>query len=119
MGRQDYWLGASIAPEQLAALPYKQRIELVTGAINGLGPAHVDEHPGAPDAVFDTLVREHMEATGADVGLATLFRVLEQVTDPSPGAAALVAAVHGASPHTGDAARDAWIRELADRFSGK
>ena len=64
-GRQDYWLGAPIFPEELAKLPYKDRRQAVIDAINGLGPDNAEEEPQPGDPDFAAEVEDWVAATGA------------------------------------------------------
>ena len=118
MGRQDTWMGAPIHPEELAAIPYKDRIERVVGAINDLGPANAEERPTAPDAAFRARVDERIERTGVPVGLSTLVEVLaeraETQGDVSDEVKRLLAADTQGRLDFGPSARDAWLATLAD-----
>jgi len=65
-GRQDYWFGRPILPEELEAMPYKERKATVIAAINGLGPGCNREEPYPGDALFERTVAEWCARTGAD-----------------------------------------------------
>ena len=117
MGRQDYWLGTPILPEELAALPYKARIERVTAAIGALGADPDGETPLPGDPGLAARIAERTERSGAGVGLATLVEVLAARDELGPEARRLVAAVDG-EPLTGDGAKERWLRELAQMLHG-
>jgi hypothetical protein len=89
MGRQDLYFGHPIAPGELERLNYRERTERVLDAINGLGPANELEQPLAPDPKFEASVRSWMDQTGASLGHATLFRLIEQLAKPCPELAVL------------------------------
>ncbi|MEZ4338029.1 MAG: hypothetical protein R3B82_15525, partial [Sandaracinaceae bacterium] len=106
MGRQDYWIGRPIAPIELAALPYKERVERVVTAIEGLGPRRDAERPHAGDAVFEARVRDRVASTGTSEGLAAIAEVLRERARASAAARELVAGLEGS-------AQGAWLRGLA------
>jgi 3-oxoacyl-(acyl-carrier-protein) synthase/3-hydroxymyristoyl/3-hydroxydecanoyl-(acyl carrier protein) dehydratase/1-acyl-sn-glycerol-3-phosphate acyltransferase len=63
--KQDYWFGRAIFPEELEALPYKERKALVIDAINGLGPGAEREQPYPAEPEFERTVRAWSERSGA------------------------------------------------------
>jgi 3-oxoacyl-(acyl-carrier-protein) synthase/3-hydroxymyristoyl/3-hydroxydecanoyl-(acyl carrier protein) dehydratase/1-acyl-sn-glycerol-3-phosphate acyltransferase len=65
-GRQDYWFGRPILPEELEAMPYKERKATVIAAINGLGPGCDREEPYPGDLLFERTVAEWCARTGAN-----------------------------------------------------
>ncbi|MBL8685251.1 MAG: polyketide synthase dehydratase domain-containing protein [Myxococcales bacterium] len=66
-GKQDYWFGRAIFPEELEALPYKDRKALVIDAINGLGPGVEREEPSPASPEFERTVRAWSERSGASL----------------------------------------------------
>nr|QEP18573.1 Pfa3 [synthetic construct]QEP18577.1 Pfa3 [synthetic construct] len=76
-GRQDFWLGRPVLPEELRALPLKERKQVVIDAINGLGPGpqHEEPHPG--DTAFTARVESWKPRTGGNAERATLLATLE------------------------------------------
>jgi acyl transferase domain-containing protein len=118
MGRQDYWLGAPIAPAELAALPYKARTERVTSAINALGPAPGQDAPFASDRTLEERVSTLDHLTGAGVGLATILAVLEGIAAPSDAARRLVEGARRGVLETQDTAEDRWLAGLARMLYG-
>lgn len=82
LGRQDIWLGRPLLPEELAAMPYKERKAAVIGAINGLGPSFDEEEPSAPNpelqARVETWKAAHPET---DDDHAVLAAVLQGLTE--------------------------------------
>jgi hypothetical protein len=91
MGQQDVHIGRPLAPDELRPLNYRDRRHRVIDAINHLGPANEVEEPLAPDPAFAAAVRAWCENTGTNLGHAALFCILEQLPEPSPEIAALVA----------------------------
>lgn len=116
MGRQDYWLGAPLAPEELAAMPYKARTERVMEAINALGPR--DDVPFAADPALDERARSLTETSGAGVGLATVLAVLEGVQTPSDPVRRLVEGARRGLLETDGSPEDRWLAGLARMLFG-
>ena len=116
MGRQDYWLGRPIAPAELAALSYKERIERVVGAIEGLGASTAQEVPHAPDPVFEAKVLARVQ-TGVRIGVATLVELLAARDDASVEVKSVLAAIdRGDLGGFGDDAAGRWLEGLARRL---
>ena len=119
LGRQDYWIGAPILPEELASLPLGERKHRVLEAINGMGPAHAQIEPQAPCPEEEKQVAAWMKRTGSSLAHATLAVVLQNLRNPGSETADLVQAlVHGNALKTKDAARRAWLETLLERLSG-
>jgi hypothetical protein len=83
-GRQDYWLGAPLLPEDLEAMPYGERRARVVAAINEAGPPVADEqpNPGDPDLARD--VGAWVAKTGAETALAAILMSLSRARDLEP-----------------------------------
>lgn len=105
-GRQDYWLGRPIYPEELARMPYKERKLAVISAINSLGPDHATETPAPPDHAFGGLVESWTTRTGASHEDAVFYTTLATLTDKSEETRNLC---------DGDP-RSEWLAKLAKRF---
>lgn len=118
MGRQDILLGRPIEPDELAGLSYLDRTRTVIAAINGLGPPSTAEQPLCPDPVFEARVHGWMEQTGASLGYAALYRVLEELRDPSPATAELIHAARTGVLVVPASPEGRWLAELARRMFG-
>ncbi len=118
MGRQDIYIGSPIAPEALAAMPYKPRKDKVIAAINGLGPSHAVEEPFPGDPAFARTVAAWVERTGVDPTHATLFRALEAYGPRTEAMKALVAAAETGRLEVPAGPEGAWGAELARRLYG-
>lgn len=118
MGQQDIWLGTPIRPEQLEAMPFKERKDHVIGAINALGPDwHVEEPlPGDPAMLQRSL--ERAAATGAEPAHAALLEVLLQREPTSDGMAAILDGARSGHLELPDTAEGRWLRDLAARLYG-
>ncbi|MEM9190372.1 MAG: 1-acyl-sn-glycerol-3-phosphate acyltransferase [Myxococcota bacterium] len=84
MGRQDYWLGAPILPEELEALPYKARKARVIDGINRLGPMVSEEVPAPADPPFEARVKAHQVRSGVPIGFAGLAVALRERAEQQP-----------------------------------
>lgn len=118
MGRQDYWIGRPLLPEELGRLPYKERKQRVIDAINGLGPAENDEQPFPGDAAFAAEVDGWAARTGASHEHAALMRTLAGRDNESDAARRLVDAAASGTLALGDDPADTWLAELAARLFG-
>ncbi|HXQ71930.1 MAG TPA: 1-acyl-sn-glycerol-3-phosphate acyltransferase [Pyrinomonadaceae bacterium] len=105
-GKQDYWLGRPIYPEELALMPYKDRKLAVISAINNLGPDYTAETPAPPDPDFGNLVESWTTRTGASLEDAVFYTTLATLTDKSEETRALC---------DGDPGSE-WLAKLAKRF---
>jgi hypothetical protein len=76
-GHQDFWIGRPILPEDLRALPLKERKQVVIDAINGLGPNPQHEAPPPPDLSFAERVEAWRARTGTGAVQAVLLATLE------------------------------------------
>jgi hypothetical protein len=117
-GRQDYWIGRPILPEELARLPFKERKQQVVEAINALGPANERETPGAPDHAFGKAVDEWVARTGASAEDAVLFRTLEGLPERNEAVERLVRGAQEQELVLGGTPPDRWLARLARRLFG-
>jgi len=115
-GKQDYWFGRPILPEELESLPLKERKERVIGAINRLGPD--EDAPVGRDAALQAEVETWQRATGADSEHSTFLRVLTRVSDPCPDTQRIVHAAARGTLRVDKSERDQWLAELARRMFG-
>ncbi|MDQ3263752.1 MAG: 1-acyl-sn-glycerol-3-phosphate acyltransferase [Myxococcota bacterium] len=119
MGRQDLYLGELLTAESLRPLAYGERRERVLSAINGLGPPASVESPLDPDPLFEESVRRWMAETGASLGHAAIFRILEAQEAPSVPIRELVRAARTGTLRVPDTAEGRWLAELARRLYGE
>jgi acyl transferase domain-containing protein/1-acyl-sn-glycerol-3-phosphate acyltransferase len=119
MGRQVVWIGRPLEPAELAALPYKERKDLVVGAINGLGPSNAEETPGASDPEFAAAAAAWSRATGASPEHAVLHETLRRVDHPCDGTRLLLDAVRARRLPAADGTSGPWLAELAKRLGGR
>jgi 3-hydroxymyristoyl/3-hydroxydecanoyl-(acyl carrier protein) dehydratase/1-acyl-sn-glycerol-3-phosphate acyltransferase len=117
-GRQDYWLGRPILPEELAAMPYKDRKAVVIAAINGLGPDLAEETPAPPDPRFDAAVEAWIARTGATPEDAVFFTTLATLADPGDEVRALCDGARQRRLVAGSDPRAEWLAQLAEKLFG-
>ena len=117
-GRQDYWLGRPLLPEQLSKLPLKERKDVVLAAMNSLGPDLNAEVPLPGDAQFGVAAEEWRSRTGATPEDAVLFTTLAGLQSPGTEVKSLLdAARSGRMTLTSDP-RSQWLGRLAKRLFG-
>ena len=113
-GRQDIWIGRPVLPEELRALPLKERKQLVLDAINGLGPGPQQEAPAAPDPAFAARVEAWRARSGTSPERAALLATLEGMTTYRSGATRrLVEAARQGKAPAGDGPEERWLAGLA------
>lgn len=119
MGRQDLYLGELLTADSLRPLAYGERRERVLSAINDLGPSAAVESPLEQDPVFEASVRQWMAQTGASLGHAATFRILEALESPSAPIRELVRAARTGNLKVPDTDEGRWLAELARRLYGE
>jgi hypothetical protein len=117
-GRQDYWIGRPLMPEDLVKLPLKARKDLVLAAMNGLGPALADEAPLAGDTSFATEVQAWRTRTGVSLENAVLFTALASLKTPGAEVQALLEGAFAGHLNVSDDARSQWLGQLANQLFG-
>jgi len=110
-GRQTYRLGRPLRPEELAALPNKQRVDRVLAALNGVGPSPGEEKPTPPDTDFAVDVAARRERMGLAEESAVLFEAVSRCGERSPVMQALLETRAPA-----DAGLAAWCDRLAEQL---
>ena len=118
-GRQDYWLGRPILPEELASLPYKDRKEVVIAAINSLGPDVMAEIPSEPDLAFNTAVNEWIGRTGSTPEDAVFFTTLAMLAEPGEEVRTLCDGARQGQLVVGSGARAEWLARFAEKLFGQ
>jgi 1-acyl-sn-glycerol-3-phosphate acyltransferase len=73
LGKQDYWIGKPIWPEQLRDLSLIARKSLVLRAINDTGVPNATEIPSVPDSDFVSAVELRMKNGGIGIVEAALL----------------------------------------------
>ena len=72
-GHQDYWIGSPIEPQELRALPLRDRVDRVVSAINELGVNPVDDAPLPSDKAFAAKVDAWRRESGAHEVFASIW----------------------------------------------
>ncbi len=118
MGQQDIWFGRPLLPEQVSAMPLRERKQVVLDAINGLGSDHTTEEPLPGDAELAERAAAWQAQTGVQPEHAVLLEVLRENPSPTEPIARLLAAAGGAALELDGSEEDAWLGELAQRLIG-
>jgi 1-acyl-sn-glycerol-3-phosphate acyltransferase len=113
-GRQDYWFGTPILPEQLEALPLKERKDMVIAGMNDVGPAWQDERPSAGDSMLAAATAAHEAETGVSPEHAAIYQALRARDSVGPHIAALLA-----GESFDDGPQGVWMTELRSRLLGE
>jgi hypothetical protein len=119
MGRQDLHLGPPLDPGLLRPLNYGERRDRVMAAINALGPPSAVEEPLPADPALEASARQWADETGATVGHATFYRLLERLPDPSPPVTALLQGARAGLLRLPATDEGRWLAELARRLYGE
>ncbi len=105
-------------PEELAALPYGARKELVLSAINGLGVPNAVEQPLPGDAEFERRVCAWQVTHGVSPEHATLHEVLAQLASPGEEVRRLLAAPDAIALAGDETPEGRWLLEMGLRLLG-
>jgi 1-acyl-sn-glycerol-3-phosphate acyltransferase len=76
-GRQEIYLGRPILPEQLRALPLKERKQVIIDGINGIGPQNSEEIPCAANDALRERVNHWLQRPNISGENAVLLAALE------------------------------------------
>ncbi|MDP3154289.1 MAG: beta-ketoacyl synthase N-terminal-like domain-containing protein [Archangium sp.] len=117
-GRQDYWLGAPLMPEQLAKLTLKDRKDVVIAAMNALGPDLSTEVPLPGDAQFGVAAEGWRSRTGATAEDAVLFTTLAGLRNPGAEVKAMLEGARAGKLTVTSDPRSQWLGRLAKRLFG-
>lgn len=118
-GRQDYWLGSPITPEDIERLPYKDRRASVVEAINALGPSNASEEPQPGDPDFAAEVEDWVTRTGASPAHAAIYKTVEKLENSGRETRRLIEGARSGRLVVDDDAQGRWLAELARRLFGE
>jgi hypothetical protein len=76
------------------------------------------EEPLPPEPAFAAAVRAWSEGTGASLGHATMFCILEQLSDRCPEIAGLLKGARASELRVSTTPESRWLAELARRLFG-
>jgi len=116
LGKQTYWLGSPLLPEDLAALTYGDRKKRVINAINGLGPSNAIEEPSTPAPEAEARVRAWGDQTNGDLRDGVLLDVLKHFEEPCEESRLLLETQDIASLPSD--AKGQWLATLARQVYG-
>jgi hypothetical protein len=113
-GSQDYLIGRSIAPDELASLRPVDRRDFVLDRINGLGGPLECEQPNSPDPAFKAEVRALIERYHMlEPTFAVILAALRRLEDPSQEIAALLEGVDSGRLECAPTATGQWLAGVA------
>jgi 1-acyl-sn-glycerol-3-phosphate acyltransferase len=119
-GRQDFWIGRPVWPEDLRGLPLKERKQVVIDAINGLGPGPEHETPYPPDPAFAEQVEAWRARTGTTAERAALLATLDALPRfRSEATPRLLEAARTGEPVSGDDPASRWLAGFARWLLGR
>jgi 1-acyl-sn-glycerol-3-phosphate acyltransferase len=118
-GQQDYWFGKPILAEELSALRYRERREVVIEAINNLGPSNAEEEPLPPNPEFEAAAKDWEKSTATLAPYAVIFETLRQMENPGPEARRLLEAAKEGELRVADDAKGRWLAEVAQWLFGE
>lgn len=110
-GKQEYYLGKAIWPEELRSLPLPDRKRRILEAINATGPA--TETPTHSDPIFTEFVEDWQRRTGATEPQAVLLLTLERYQNASLETRDLIRAIHAGRLDLPATPEGAWLRGFA------
>lgn len=117
-GRQQYWIGRPILPEELASLRYADRARAVLDKLNALGPGVGRETPAEPDPAFAQRVAQWMQQSGATHENAVIYAALAERTDPGPAIRRVLDGARLGRLEVGEDAASQWLGKLARMLYG-
>jgi hypothetical protein len=113
-GSQDYLIGRSIAPDELAALSPVDRRDFLLDRINGLGGPLAFEQPNSPDSSFKAEVRALIERYHMlEPTFAVILAALRRLDDPSREIAALLEGLDRGRLECAPTATGQWLAGVA------
>ena len=115
-GKQEYWIGRAMMPEQLQSLPYKMRKQFIIDAINGLGPSPAQEEPSRGDSGFAQAVAKWEAKTGASPEHAAIMMALMEYGDRRTPEMQQILKYAGQRELHDDSGETKWLCEFARRL---
>lgn len=116
-GKQEYWIGRAMMPDELQSLPYKMRKQFIIDAINGLGPSLSVEEPIRGDTGFAHAVESWRTSTGATAEHAAIMMALIEYGDRRTPEMRELLTYATQKSLADDSDETKWLRELARRLA--
>jgi hypothetical protein len=117
-GRQDYWIGAAIAPAELRSMGLRDRVDRVVDAINTLGMANQVEVPLAGHPDLAQRVDQWRRQRGTEEVWAAAWQILERNDDVSPQTEMLRAAAANGHYRSDGTPEGDWLAEIGTLLLG-
>ncbi len=114
---QNYYLGKAIYPENLKNLGNLERKNLILQRLNQLGTEPEKSFPNQPDVNFEKEVNLWMQKTGITEIYAVLYKLLEEVYNPSNEVQALVKGICQGKLEVDDTPEGYWLGEFGKWLS--
>jgi 3-oxoacyl-(acyl-carrier-protein) synthase/3-hydroxymyristoyl/3-hydroxydecanoyl-(acyl carrier protein) dehydratase len=111
-GAQDYWIGRPLLPEELRALPLRDRKAVVLAGINDLGPGAA-ETPGAGDEALSVASTAWSARSGAAPESATVLAALALYPHEGDEMRRIVEGLHSGRLAITGGEKEAWLAGLA------
>ena len=119
LGQQDIWIGKPMMPDELSAVPLRERKKLVLNAVNGLGPSNAIEEPLPAQPAYAARVDATMVEFGITHEHATILTVLRDLPNPGIETRQILAAAKGGEWNPGDGEKGEWMTEIGRRLLGR
>lgn len=112
-GKQDYWIGKSIRPDDIKNMNLKERKEYILGRINGLGE---ESGPIITGSLFTNLIKHYREKYGFSNYMSPVYMAIESGKKDSllNDLAEYISGRIDAFPHFPD--NRTWYQKLRESF---
>jgi 3-oxoacyl-(acyl-carrier-protein) synthase/3-hydroxymyristoyl/3-hydroxydecanoyl-(acyl carrier protein) dehydratase len=115
--KQEYWIGRAMMPDELQALPYKARKQVIMDAINSLGPSPAHEEPSRGDNGFAHAVASWEQRSGATAEHAAILMALVEYGERRTPEMQQLLEYAQRPVQSDDSAQTRWLCELARRLA--
>lgn len=114
-GKQDYWIGAAIQPEELAEYNYAAKKEKVIAAINSLGPSIEKESPYSTNKVWEIQDSKWCQSFNVSVEWAVILQCLEELPEKSEQTSAFLEDILAIRPSFRGPNKE-WLEQLFNQM---
>jgi NAD(P)-dependent dehydrogenase (short-subunit alcohol dehydrogenase family) len=114
---QNYHLGKAIYPETLKVLGNVERKSLILERLNQLGGIPETASPHPPDFDFEREVQLWMKQTGVSEIRAVLYKVLEEIPNPTDEIRTLLAGIRQGKIEVSDSPEGRWLGKFGHWLS--
>jgi NAD(P)-dependent dehydrogenase (short-subunit alcohol dehydrogenase family) len=114
---QNYHLGKAIYPETLKAMGNVERKSLILERLNQLGGIPEKCFPHPPNLNFEREVQLWMKQSGVSEMCAVLYKVLEEIPNPTEEIRTLLAGIRQGKIEVSDSPEDIWLEKFGKWLS--